>query len=351
MARTRKKTLDAERTPVTHRLWAASAPWLEPARAQLVAARQGRRLPHGILFHGLPGVGQSALGLWAAQLALCEDHAHAPCGRCGGCLLFLAGNHPDFHAVELEEDASFIKVDQIRELCGKLAMRSYRGHSKVGLIDPADLMNISANNALLKTLEEPPEDTVLLLVASRIDRLAPTVISRCQKMRIVTPDRPSALAWLSAEEPGTDWPSLLSLAAGAPLQALELASTGAAELAEEMAAALGPARAGSFDPLALADSWSKDRPAERLAWLEHLVQAWIRRGSLSDVVNNNRDNALPSPPARLNMKAAFGLLDRVREARALQEGPTNTLLVFEDLLVGFAEALAGGSAVRPETQG
>jgi len=336
---------------VTERLWAADAPWLGPAREKLLAARQGERLPHGILFHGLPGVGQSALALWAAQLVLCEDIGGAPCGRCGSCQLFLAGNHPDFHLVEVEEDASFIKVDQIRELCGKLAMRSYRGHAKVGLVDPADLMNTSSNNALLKTLEEPPEDTLLLLAASRVDRLAPTVMSRCQKIRIVTPGAATALEWLANVDRRTDWRPLLSLAAGAPLRAIELSASGAAEMAGEMAAALGPGRPGSFDPLALADAWSKDRPAERLAWLEHIVQGWIRGSSLSDVVNNNRDNGLPSLPARLNMRAAFALLDRVREARTLQEGPTNTLLVFEDLMVGFAEALAGGSAVRPETQG
>ena len=351
MGRTRKKPVEAERPGMAERLGPAEAPWLAPAKAQLRGARQAGRLPHGILLHGLPGVGQSALALWTAQLALCEDLAHAPCGTCGGCQLFLAGNHPDLHLIELEEDASLIKVDQIRELSGKLAMRSYRGHAKVGVIDPAELMNISSNNALLKTLEEPPEDTLLLLATSRTERLAPTVMSRCQKIRIVTPDGTTALRWLSSVDRRTNWSPLLSLAAGAPLRALELAASGTAELAGEMAAALRSGSPGSLDPLALADAWSKDRPAERLAWLEHLVEDWIRRGTLSDVVNNNRDNGLPSPPPRLNMRAAFGLLDRVREARALLEGPANTLLLFEDLMVGFAEAFAGGNAVRPETQG
>ena len=336
---------------MAERLAAANAPWLAPARSQLLGARQAGRLPHGVVLHGLPGIGQSALALWAAQMALCEDLPHAPCGSCGGCQLFLAGNHPDLHLVELEEEASLIKVDQIRELCSKLSMRSYRGHAKVGVIDPSELMNINSNNALLKTLEEPPEDTLLLLAASRTDRLAPTVMSRCQKIRVATPDRATALQWLSGVDRRTDWPPLLALAAGAPLRALELGASGAAELASEMAALLGSGRPGAFDPLALADAWSKDRPAERLSWLEHLVEAWIRQGALSDVVNNNRDNGLPSPPPRLNMRAAFALLERVREARALQEGPANTLLVFEDLMVAFAEALAGGSAVRPETQG
>jgi DNA polymerase-3 subunit delta' len=351
MARSSKRQPEAERPPVRERLQPAAAPWLAAAREQLGTARGTGRMPHGILLHGLPGLGQSALALWTAQLVLCERPAGLPCGQCASCHLFLAGNHPDFHPVELEEGATFIKVDQVRELCGKLAMRSYRGHFKVGLIDPADRMNISSNNALLKTLEEPSEDTILLLAASRTDRLAPTVTSRCQKIRLAAPETGAGLVWLAAVEKRPDWPGLLSLAAGAPLRALELAGSGIAELAHEMAASMSSRRPGDLDPLALAESWSKDRPAERLAWLEHLLQSWIRQGCLSDAVNNNRDNALPSPPARLNMKAAFELLDRVREARTLQEGSANTLLLFEDLLVGFTEAFAGGTAVRPETQG
>ena len=351
MGRTARRPSEAERPPVKERMQACAAPWLADARAGIAAARRGGRLPHGLLLHGLTGVGQSALALWAAQLALCEKDLDTPCGRCGSCQLFLAGNHPDFHEVGLEEDASFIKVDQVRDLCGKLAMRSYRGGAKVGLIDPADRMNVNSNNALLKTLEEPPEETLLLLVGSRTDRLAPTVVSRCQRVRIAPPDPAAGLAWLGGIEARRDWPSLLSLAAGAPLRAAELAGSGTAELARDMAASLQPGPRTGLDPLTLAESWSKDRPAERLAWLEHVLQCWIREGCSSDAVNNNRDNALPSPPARLNMRAAFELLDRVREARTLQEGSINTLLLFEDLLVGFAEAFAGGSAVRPETQG
>lgn len=339
-----------ERVPIADRLRDAAAPWLEQARSQLAAARRAGRLPHAIMVHGQDGVGQSALALWTAQLALC-DAAEAPCGHCGACILFLAGNHPDFHLIEVEEGASYIKVDQIRELASKLGMRSYRGRAKVGLIDPAERMNISSNNALLKTLEEPPEDTVLLLATARPERLAQTVRSRCQKIRIATPAEDHAIAWLASQERRADWPLLLQLAAGAPFRASELAASGVADLASEMGSALGLIGTRGFDPLGLADAWSKDRPAQRLAWLEHLVQAWIREASVSDAVNNNRDNALPSLPPRLNMRAAFELLDRVREARVLQEGSVNTLLLLEDLLVGFVEAFAGGSAVRPETQG
>lgn len=328
----------------------AGVPWLVAPRRQLVSARREGRLPHGLLLHGPRGGGQWPLALWTAQLVLCESRdLEAPCGRCGSCTLFLAGNHPDFRQVTLEEKASFLKVDQVRELCTALAMRSYRGGFKVGLLEPADRMNINANNALLKTLEEPPEDTVLILVATRLDRLARTVISRCQRLRIVQPGGREALAWLQGQQSREDWPDLLSMAAGAPLCALELAASGTGDLAKEMAGCIPPLRIAAFDPLGLADAWSKDRPGERLAWLENWLSALIR--AHSDAVNDNRDNGLPSPAGRPNMRAAFELLDRVRDARALHQGSLNTLLLFEDLLVGFAEAFAGGIAVRADNQG
>lgn len=347
----RNEAAPESRLPGERLRWSGVA-WLEPARRQVASARRDGRLPHAILLHGPEGGGQAALALWTAQLALCESAQDEPCGHCGSCVLFLAGNHPDFHGVSIEESATVIKVDQVRELCATLAMKSFRGRTKVGLLEPADRMNTNSNNALLKTLEEPPQETLLILAASRLDRLARTVVSRCQRLRVRQPAIPESLAWLQAREERDDWPALLAMAAGAPLRALELAASGTGDLAREMAATIPPPRGSGFDPLGFADAWSKDRPADRLAWLENWLSGWIRASAaVSDAVNNNRDNALPSLPSRPNMRAAFELLDRVREARALQEGSLNTLLLFEDLLVGFAEAFAGGIAARSDTKG
>lgn len=326
----------------------ADVPWLDAPRSRLLAARADGRLPHALLLHGPEDGGQLPLALWLAHWLLCEQGGDRPCGHCASCELFLAGNHPDFHWVGIEAGASAIKVDQIRALSDKLALRSYRGASKVGLIEPADRMTISTNNALLKTLEEPPEDTVLLLSAARIDRLPATVLSRCQRIRISQPPPEQALAWLAGQSAGEDWPSLLALAAGAPIKALVLAQAGMGALATEMERALGGSgRTAAPDAFGLAAVWSKDRPAERLAWLECWLESRIRGGyGLSDAVNNNRDNALPTVRSPLNMRSAFALLDRVRDARSLLEGSLNTQLLFEDLLTAFGEALAGRPVPR-----
>ena len=204
-------------------------------------------------------------------------------------------------------------------------------------------MNINSFNALLKTLEEPSEETLLVLAVTHVERLPRTIVSRCQRVRVPNPATRVALDWLEREEPGEDWPLLLSLSGGAPLAALDLARAGVAGLVEEMKSTLSARR---FDPLRLAQEWSRDRPAERLKWLEHWLESSIRAGlgQGSDAVNDNRQIHLPSSEASVNITAAFRLLDQTRESRTLLEGSLNTQLLFEDLLVGLAEAVAGRNA-------
>ena len=347
----RKAELDdlaGSATDFAARLEIAAAPWLDALRERLTGVHRAGRLPHALLIHGTAGSGQSALAAWAAQLVLCDRVHEAPCGACAGCTLYLAGNHPDLNVLTVEDKATEIKIDQIRRLSERLALTSFRGGYKVGIIDPADRMNRNSFNALLKTLEEPPANTLLVLAAARIDHMPATVGSRCQRLRIPTPTAEVSLSWLRANGHGTGGLRLLKLAAGAPLAALELAQGGAGDLADEMAAALAPGVIR--DPLGLANAWARDRPRQRLAWLEAWLEAGIRSLAVgSDAINNKCDFGLPLPGAGVNIQAAFTLLDRVRETRLALDGPLNAQLLFEDLLVGIAEALAGRMPDRLET--
>jgi DNA polymerase III subunit delta' len=323
------------------RLGVAGAPWLVPTRQRLQAAWQSGRFPHALLMAGRAGVGQSELALWAAQLALCEASAGRPCGSCGSCILFLAGNHPDLHRITLEEDSKVVKVDQIRALSAVLAMRSYRGGFQVGIIDPADALNTNAFNALLKTLEEPSEQTLLILVATRPSVLPATIVSRCMRLPVPLPTGAVARAWLAKDQPGHDWEQVLALANGAPLAARALVESGAADLGPALVRDLTQLGSSGFDPWRLAEGWHKDRPAERLLWLEHWVTAWLREAlAAGDAVNNNRASGLPRAAASTNMGPVFAFLDQLRAARAAIEGPLNTQLLLEDLLVAMGEAFA-----------
>ena len=216
-------------------------PWLEPYCASLASALEQGRIPHALLLSGQPGMGKRAFAGYIAALLLCESPTddNAPCGRCPGCVQYQAGTHADYFHVHPEVDektgkeSKAIKVDQIRELAEQLGLSSHRGGYKVALLNPAEAMNINASNSLLKTLEEPSDNTVLVLVCTHPAHLPPTIRSRCQQIRIAAPDRDAALQWLAGQLPGQDPAIYLQLANGAPLAALVQARDGSVEARRE----------------------------------------------------------------------------------------------------------------------
>ena len=167
----------------------AAPPWLADSTAALRAAHEQGRMPHALLIHEAPGAGGEWLAAFAAALVLCERGAAGPCGECRACRRVAAGAHPDVSWLRPQEDSRQVRIEQVRELSAELALTSHGGGYKVGIITPADALNRFAANALLKTLEEPPARTLLILVASEPSRLPPTILSRCQRVRIRAPGR------------------------------------------------------------------------------------------------------------------------------------------------------------------
>src|ERR1700753_4069430 len=195
--------------------------WLNTEMATLRAAFVADRMPHGLLIHEAPGAGGEWLANWVAQLVLCTEPGRAPCGQCVGCQRVLAGQHPDLANVRPIEDSKQIRIEQVRELAQELALTSHQGGYKVGILSPADVLNRFAANALLKTLEEPPRRTVLILVATQPSRLPATILSRCQRIRISAPARDESIAWLSSAKGKADWAAVLDIVGEAPMIAAE----------------------------------------------------------------------------------------------------------------------------------
>jgi DNA polymerase III subunit delta' len=328
----------------------AGQSWLAPLRERLAAMHEQRRLPHGILIYGQPGAGQTDIGLWLGGRLLCRNASTPFCKSCADCRLYFAGNHPDLHWVSVAADKKEISIDQLRTLSDVLTLRSYRGGAKVALIEPAEAMNIKSFNALLKTLEEPAEDTYLLLATSRSDRIPRTIASRCMRLRLPLPPAPDALDWLHHAGVNDEAEGLLRLANGAPFLAAEYAAEGLGGLDAEMTEALASASGGRLDVVGNARAWSEKAPGARLYWLESWLASGLKEAGLSgELVNNNRLPWLRDPGRDLKIRTGYRLLDELRDARRLQGGALNTQLVFERLLVSLAALLHGVPERRQES--
>lgn len=198
-------------------------PWHQPTLQDWLARQQQGRLPHALLVSGPAGSGKRRLVAAMAQSLLCSAGTGPACGECQGCHLAVAGTHPDFHWLQPEEGKRQVRIDQIRELVEFAARTAQFGGYRVAVVEPAEAMNRNAQNALLKTLEEPGDRTLLMLVSDQPSLLLPTIRSRCQQVTVARPEPAQAQAWLG-ERIGDEVRAraLLGAAGGAPLRALSL---------------------------------------------------------------------------------------------------------------------------------
>ncbi len=307
----------------------------------MAASLSQDRMPHALLLTGQPGVGKAALADYLVRQLLCADLSAegAPCGRCPGCTQYAAGTHPDFFRVEPAEDSSVIKVDQVRELAEKLSLSSHHGGFKVALLMPADAMNINAANSLLKTLEEPSDNTVLLLVSARPAQLPATIRSRCQLLRVEIPARDVALRWLTGQVPDEQKEMYLQLAHGAPLEALRQARADLISLRRESFEALLGILDGTRSALAIAQDWSKDEELQGIRWLREWLMDLLRirlTGQTDSVRSADLAEVLAGLARRLDSRVMFRQLDSINSLLRLTAGSLNRQLLTEDVLLGWA---------------
>ncbi|MCK4743808.1 MAG: DNA polymerase III subunit delta' [Sulfuriflexus sp.] len=327
-------------------------PWQTEQWKQLVDRRRQGKLPHAILLSGSAGIGKHQFAeLFAAGLICNKSNDDgSACGQCRSCLLLQAGNHPDMVRIEPEEVGKAIKVDQIRNLSSFTVLSAHvDGGYKVVLIDPAENMNKASANSLLKTLEEPAKNTVLLLVTSSPQRLLPTIRSRCQRIDFITPDHSSASAWLQAQQVSQpeQW---LEIASGAPLTALQLSNSAEKEdkdIAKHYQTGLDTLEAllaQQQDPLSVATAWQKTNSLRAVGWLTNWVIDIIRLASLSTSANSAQKPPYMTCPSQLSrlkglatqldLDGLHGYLERLYEtSRLLGTTQVNEQLLLEEILI------------------
>lgn len=328
---------------------------LYPWQAESWQALQGLRgrLPHAILIKGAQGIGKLDLALNFARSLLCGTPGKEgiACGNCDSCHWFEQASHPDFRLVQPETMATSddeeekagakkpsreISVDQIRELAGFANMSAHCGGHRIVLIHPAEAMNTNAANSLLKTLEEPGEKLLFLLVSHKPQQLLPTILSRCLGFAVPTPAREAGVQWLVGQ--GVKNPEhALTQTGFAPLQALNWAESGegAEERALLLAAIRQPAR---LDALALAESLQRGVPVHII----HCLQQWSH--DLTSVKLAGQARYFPEQSIELKKLAHAVSSDALMRfqkellvARRAAFHPLNPRLVLESLLMSYRQ--------------
>ena len=347
-------------------------PWLEPFWNHCIQAFKQGRLPHALLISGCAGLGKLAFAQALAQHILCSAKEERACGQCQSCLWFQAGNHPDFSLVRPEEDKKQIGIAQIRDLSEALTRTGYGSHQVV-IIHPAEAMNRASANALLKTLEEPNGQVILLLVCDHPASLLPTIRSRCQELRVQQPSTEIALSWLTTElselaqqsdlaakaasstttssrpskkravQTPTEMPSpaeLLALADGLPLRAFRLAQTGEWQQHNAISADFIRVLSGQMTILKAAELWSKQSPLAVLTILATLVQDMIRlMTGLSTAQIQHRHHAADLQrlvqQCQLHQLWSFMREILLAKRRAMSTANPNVQLLLESVLLSY----------------
>lgn len=343
-------------------------PWQESVWSRLMASLARDRLAHGLLVTGPVGVGKRLLAEGLAQAILCQERSESgrACGGCRACRLIAGSMHPDLSVVQ-PEDSRVIGIDQVRALHDRLVLTSHAGGAKVAIVDLADRLTAEAANALLKTLEEPPAGSQLIVCTARPGLLPATVLSRCQRVVIQLPTPELGRAWLAERLAAPEHAEIaLARAQGAPLRALREAAEAegrdAMGDAEHLCRALQEVAGGVTDPVALAAHWH-----ERLAgpWQELGLERLLER-LVTLLLDAARLKLADQPPRLVHPDLAAGLrrlagpihlrpllrcVATLEFARARARHPLNRQLVLEDVLLAFHDAARAARPPGPSPAG
>ncbi len=323
-------------------------PWQVDLWRQLAGRAQHA---HAYLLHGPAGIGKRLLAEQLMALLLCLRPVEArACGECKACQLLAAQTHPDHYVLEPEEVDKAIRVDQVRDLVGFVTQTAQLGGRKVILLEPAEAMNLNAANALLKSLEEPSGDTVLLLISHQPSRLLPTIKSRCVQQACPLPGRQQSLDWLAARLPelGPELrEQLLTLAAGSPLAALKLHEQKVLELRAQVVDGVKKLLKQQQSASQLAEGWNALPLILLFDWFcewAHLILRYQMAGDEAELGAADMQKVLQYLAQKSSQQKVIALQDWLLEHRqkVLGKANLNRVLLLEALLVQWATLPGAG---------
>ncbi|HHU48100.1 MAG: DNA polymerase III subunit delta' [Caldicoprobacterales bacterium] len=299
------------------------------------------RIVHAYLFTGPAGAGKKTMSSLFAQALLCTNIEDKPCYTCRTCRQFASGNHPDVFWVRRQEDKTAIVVDQIRDLQAAIKVKTYQAGKRICFIENAHLLTQQAQNALLKTLEEPPPDTLFLLLAENTSALLPTILSRCQVFRIGSLSGEDIIEILSSRlsVKKEDAAVIAALSQGNPGKALALAEDETFQSCRKILIE-GLSQAGSVRILDLYGVFADNR--DRVEDLFNILQLWIRdllifkeTGKWKLIINLDQTALLRMQVSHFTSAALKDMIEKVEESRTMLKRNSNYQITIENMLLSF----------------
>ena len=318
-------------------------PWQTSNWQNLTSSLHNNRLAHGLLFYGSFGIGKNEFALEFAHWLICEQPlADKACGQCKSCKLIEADSNPDLLLLSPEEEGKAIKVDQIRALIEKITLTSHGQSKRVIIISPADALNANASNSLLKTLEEPPANTILILITDKPSKLMATIRSRTQMIRFDLPHSEQSMQWLNTQNI-ENAELLLQLSAGSPLTAKAMAEDEALKIREKLFNNWQELANGNADALESAAMWVKDgfKVVENMplnwvsSWLIDIIRS-LQGGRIESMANADYAKTLQNLAGQVDLKSVYSLVDRLNDTIRLADTSANQLMLVEGLLLHWA---------------
>ena len=308
----------------------------------LRSALASNRLHHAYFFAGPEGVGKRTIAIALAKAVHCMQLDDDFCGQCVNCARISDGNHPDVRFVEPLAGKKEISIQQIRELERELNYRSFSGGRKIAVIDPATSMNLASQNALLKTLEEPPQDSLILLIAANDGALLPTLRSRCLRLAFAPLTRHEVVGFLQAKLAMNtgDAEFLAAISMGSIGAAVNLDKDELIEKRRNWVDLLSSLKAGDYQAAMLAAealSANRDDALKFLKWSE----SWYRDVLVHAVTDNagalvNLDllEQIRQQSVSNGTETALNAISRVADATAGIQRNLNRRMVLEKFLFG-----------------
>jgi len=332
-------------------------PWQQMQWQQVNQLITADRLPHALFLQGNEGLGKNDFAIALAHALLCKQPLadHQACGSCASCKLLAADSHPDLHYLQPVpakktqslKPALRIRIGDIRELCDKLNQTSQYNGYRIAILNQADQLTIEAANSLLKTLEEPGREVLIILTSARAHRLPITIRSRCQTIRFSVPEEKMSAQWLSEriaatadtsaneKQTGQQISQLLKQAFGSPLAAFDLIAQADQQqvLADAMTAAISGK--SSLEYAAKLAKFAKLSMLEQmLCWVSDLNKL-MSCGDETGIINEQYRKKLMLMAKKVNQKRLFQFYDQVNLNILHSSIAVNEQLMWENLLLSW----------------